>query len=80
MGSERSLVARRIEEIRTAKKISRQALAVKLGTTRLQVWRYETGVTDISADAIASIADALDVSVASLFRETEAVLRRARAR
>jgi transcriptional regulator with XRE-family HTH domain len=69
---ELSLVARRIQEVRTAKKLSRQQLADKLGITYLQVYRIETGVTEVSADVAAAYADALDVSVASLFRESRA--------
>lgn len=70
--SERSVVARRIEEIRTAKGISRQALASKMGTSRLQIWRLETGVKDISALEAAAAADALEVSIAALYRESKA--------
>lgn len=72
MVKELSLVARRIAEIRKAKKLSRQALADRLGVTYLQVYRIENGVTDVSADVAADYADALDVSVASLFRESRA--------
>lgn len=80
--AEPSLVARRIQEIRTAKKISRQQLADELETRRprgkrsrwtyLQIYRIETGVTDVSADTAAEVAQALQVSVASLYREARA--------
>lgn len=66
------LVARRIQEVREAKKISRQSLAEKLETTYLQVYRIETGVTVLSAEDVPRIAEALDVSVASLYREARA--------
>jgi len=72
MASEPSLVACRIREIREAKRISRSELAARLKTTRIQVWRIETGVTVVSADAAAEFADALGVSVASLYREAKA--------
>jgi transcriptional regulator with XRE-family HTH domain len=72
VSKELSLVAKRIAEIREAKKLSRQQLAERLGVTYLQVYRIETGVVDVSADTAASVADALDVSVASLFRESRA--------
>lgn len=72
MARERSLVARRVEEIREAKKWSRQRLAEEAGMTRLQVWRLETGTTEISADTAAVLATALSVSVASLYRESKA--------
>ena len=64
----RSPVAERIQEIREAKKLSRQKLADELGTTRVQVWRIETGATELSADLAAEYARALGVSVASLYR------------
>lgn len=67
-----SLAARRIQEIREAKKLSRQQLAEKLGTTRLQVYRIEKGITDLRADDAVRFASALDVSVASLYRESRA--------
>jgi transcriptional regulator with XRE-family HTH domain len=69
---QRSLEARRIEEVRTAKKLSRQQLADLLGTTRLQVWRLENGVTRVPADMLARIAELLDVSVGLLHREGRA--------
>lgn len=72
MTKDLSLVARRIAEIRESKKLSRQQLADKLGVSYLQVYRIETGVTEVSADTAAAYADALDVSVASLFRESRA--------
>ena len=67
-----SLVARRIKEIREAKKLTRQELADKLGVTYLQIYRVEKGIVDVSADALASYADALDVSATSFLREVRA--------
>lgn len=72
MARKRSLVAKRVEEIREAKGWSRQRLADEAGITRLQVWRLETGATEMSADAASMFATALDVSVASLYREGRA--------
>lgn len=69
---ERSLIARRIEEVRDQKGVSRQELADLIGETRLQIWRLENGVTDVPAETAGRIADALGVSVASLFRESKA--------
>lgn len=64
-----SLVARRVQEIRVAKKLSRQQLADRLGITYLQIYRIETGKVDISATDAPRFAIALEVSVASLYRE-----------
>ncbi len=83
MASEPSIVARRIKEIREAKRLSRQALADRLNiiarearldreTTYLQIYRIETGVTEVRADAVPEFASALDVSVAALYRESKA--------
>lgn len=80
---ERSLVARRIEEIRTAKGLSRQDLADRVTLpprgrnkhprcTYLQVYRVEMGEVDISVDDASAYAEALDVSVTSLYRESKA--------
>lgn len=56
-----------------AKKLSRQQLADRLETTYLNVYRVETGFKkSISADTAAAFADALGVSVASLYRESRA--------
>ena len=56
-------VAARIVEARKAKKLSRQQLADKLKTTYLQVYRIETGVTEVSLDTAARYAKALRVPV-----------------
>lgn len=65
-------IAKRIEEIRVAKDITRQQLADKLGTTRLQIWRLETGVKDISAIEASAVADALGISISELYGESAA--------
>lgn len=67
-----SLVAQRIKEIREARKLSRQQLADKIGTTYLQIYRIETGVTEVSVDDVPNFASALECSVASLYRESRA--------
>lgn len=83
MASQPSLVARRVREIREAKKLSRQQLADIVALIRrpdgsrppctyLQVYRIETGVTELAVDDVPRYAEALDVSVASLYRESRA--------
>lgn len=72
MGSDRSVVARRIEEIRVAKKLSRKALGKSLGVSYLQVYRLEKGLIGITADTAADVAEVLGVTVASLYREGRA--------
>lgn len=70
--AEPSIVAARMQEIREAKKWSRQQLADRLDVTYLQVYRMETGEVDISASDVPGIAEALGCSVASLYREARA--------
>lgn len=65
-------IARRIEEIRTRRGMSRQQLADRLGTTRMRIWRLERGKTQITVDVMARIADELGVSVAVLYRKSRA--------
>lgn len=72
MPDQLSVVARRIKEVREAKKLSRQGLADRLGTTYLQVYRIETGARDVSAEEVIEFADALGTSVTSLYREARA--------
>lgn len=69
---ERPLVARRIEEVRTRKRISRQQLAAAMGTTRMRIWRLENGETEVSAEVLAKIAEHLGVRVETLYRESGA--------
>jgi len=65
----RSALAECIEEIRKQKKLSRQAVADRLKTKRLQVWRIENGVTDLGADDVPAWAEALGVTVAAIYRK-----------
>jgi transcriptional regulator with XRE-family HTH domain len=67
-----SLIARRIEEVRLAKKMSRQELAEKLDVTRLQVWRIENGHVELGASDVPAWAKALGVPISSLFRGARA--------
>lgn len=69
---EPSLVARRIKEIREAKKLSRQDLADRLKWKYIDVYRVETGAVQVNADDVPLIAEALEASVTSLYREARA--------
>lgn len=73
MASKPCLVARRIKEIREAKKLSRQELADLAGVSYLDVYRIETGFKKrITVEDAAPYADVFGVSVLSLFRESKA--------
>lgn len=52
----------RIQARRESLKMSRAELAKKLETTRLRVWRMETGVTPVHADDLPAIASALSTT------------------
>lgn len=67
MAKQPSLVAQRIQKIRKARKMSRQEFAAELGTSYLQVYRIEKGVTEISADDVPEFARALRCDVADLY-------------
>ena len=66
------LVARRITEVRESKNLSRQELGAEVGLTYLQVYRIEKGQTDVSAEMVSKIADALGASPAAFYRESKA--------
>lgn len=56
----------RIQAVREARGMSRAQLAKKLRTSRVRVWRLETGITPIHADYLPKVAKALDSTVAEL--------------
>jgi transcriptional regulator with XRE-family HTH domain len=72
VAADRLLIARRIAEIRDGKKMSRRELGDRVDLTYLQVYRIEKGEVEISADKLAEIAEVLDASVASFYRESKA--------
>lgn len=59
----------RIVSRREALKLSRAQLAKKLGLTRRQLWRLETGEVRIVAEDMPKIAKALRTSVSALYGE-----------
>lgn len=46
--------------------LSREDLAQRLGTTRLRVWRIETGKTKLDSDELPKFAEALQTTVSEL--------------
>lgn len=56
----------RIQARREALGLSRQALAEKLGVTRMTVWRLENGKTQVTVPELKQIAKALRVKPAEL--------------
>lgn len=47
--------------------ISQARLALMVGSSKSHIWRIETGRVGVGVDDLGRIADALDVTVASLF-------------
>ncbi len=62
-------LGRRIEQLRTAQRMSRATLAEKAGLDRSDLWRIEKGLgpKSIGIDRLERIARALKVPLASLF-------------
>ncbi len=57
---------KRIRAIREQRKLTRQGLATRLGTTRMTVWRVEADRTPLRTDALDRWAEALETTVADL--------------
>jgi len=64
-------LTQRIKERRRQLDISQEQLALLLGTTQNQVWRYESGKNDPTGDVLVRIAQALETSVDYLLGLTE---------
>lgn len=60
-------VGRRIKEWRLRRKMSQEELATAIGTTKQNIYKYETGVvTNIPMDKIEAMAAVLEVSPSEL--------------
>lgn len=64
-------IGQRILGLRNGKKLSREALAGKVGITARSIENYEAGVHDPKGKDLVRIATALDTTVAYLVGETE---------
>jgi transcriptional regulator with XRE-family HTH domain len=62
-------VAHRIKAKRRAARLSQTELGEALGVTHSAIYKYEAGTAPLSASKLATIADALHVSVSDLFGE-----------
>ena len=62
-----------LQRHRTAKKLSRQALAQMAGLHQTYIGLIERGLSNPSLDAANAIAEALDVPFSQLIAETEMV-------
>ena len=69
--------ARVLEKRRTAKKLSRQALAEKAGLHQTYVGMIERGMSNPSLDAANAIAEALEVPFSELVAAAERLRKRA---
>jgi len=66
-----------LQNRRTAKKISRQALAEKAGLHQTYVGMIERGLSNPSLDAASAIAEAMEVPFSKLIAEAESLRERA---
>lgn len=65
-------IGKRLRELRVRAGLSQQALADRIGTTPLDIRRYESGrVEHPRADRLAALAQALGVSIDSLTSEDD---------
>lgn len=74
------ILGSRIKEIRSAKKITQEQIADKIGISRQKYARIENGVNSITLDILSKIAKVLDVGVGDITRvldETPAIAYRA---
>ena len=69
----RKLVGQRVREAREAKRLTRPELASLAQTSIDTIKRVELDSNEPGANVLATIAAILDVSLESLFTETEAV-------
>lgn len=58
----------RVRELRKAKKMSQEKLALEAGFELSQIYRIENGVVNTSISHVAKIAEILQVEPAELFR------------
>jgi transcriptional regulator with XRE-family HTH domain len=66
------VVGRQVERLRNDAKLTRPALARKLGVNRTHVWRIETGGTLPSLDLLDRMARLFDVTLDELRGRVEA--------
>jgi transcriptional regulator with XRE-family HTH domain len=69
-------LARRIRELRTARRLSLRDLAEKCGTSASFLSQLERGLTGASTSTLNQLAAALEISVADLFEERSAAVHR----
>jgi transcriptional regulator with XRE-family HTH domain len=60
-----------LQRHRTAKQLSRQALAQRAGLHQTYIGIVERGLSNPSLDAVAAIAEALEIPLAQLIHEAE---------
>lgn len=65
------VLAKRLVELRSAKKISRREVAARTGMTERTYQRYENAERDPSAPALLALADYYDVSADYLLGRTD---------
>lgn len=69
-----------LQKHRTAKKLSRQALAEKAGLHQTYTGMIENGKSNPSLDTASSLAEALEIPLSKLIAEAEKIRERAESR
>ncbi len=65
----RELLSYNLRKLRTEKELSQEELAEKVNSTRKTISLYERCYSFPSSERLEALADALEVSIADLFRE-----------
>ena len=68
MKAARSKFGKRIRELRQRKGMTQQGLAERCGFHRNRIGRIERGQIDVALGTILTLAETLELSVSSLFR------------
>ena len=62
-----SIFSERLKELRKKNNLTQQELADKVGTNRVNVTKWETGMTEPRIESLIKLADLLEVSIDWLF-------------
>jgi transcriptional regulator with XRE-family HTH domain len=60
-------IGKRICELRRSKGLSREELALKLGISSQQLFKYEVGENRITVDRLVAVAEALELKIINFF-------------
>ena len=64
-----SLIGKRINEVRRSKCISQEKLAELTGLSKSYIYKIEAGCRNLTVQTLLKLAEALEMSVAEMFRD-----------